>query len=127
MQDHQEAMLKSLVAVAWADGSFHGDESGIIDALLLAFGVDGADADAIREYAKSPRTISDVPLTELSRGDRQLLLQQAVFIVYADNQKTESEAKVLEELVAHLRLPADEASALIGAAEGRAKAMIELL
>ena len=36
MKDYQEAMLKSLVAVAWADGRLEGEETEVIDALLQA-------------------------------------------------------------------------------------------
>ena len=59
MQDYQEAMVKSLVAVAWADGRVDDEESEVIEALLAAFEIAGADAEAIREYvvALSPAEI----------------------------------------------------------------------
>ena len=41
MQPHEEAMVKSLVAVAWADGRLDGEETQVIDALLEAFGIGG--------------------------------------------------------------------------------------
>ena len=127
MQEHQEAMIKSLVAVAWADGQLHGDESQIIDALISAFALSDADAAAIRTYAKSPRTLDDVPLTELSRGDRQLLLQHAIFVTHADKVQSDAERKIIGELAAKLRLDAAEATQLIEATEQRVKALAALL
>jgi len=55
MQDHQEAMVKSLVAVAWADGRVEGEESEVIEALISSFELSEDDAKVIREYAKTPR------------------------------------------------------------------------
>ena len=37
MQDYQEAMVKSLVAIAWADGRVDAGESEVIEALISAF------------------------------------------------------------------------------------------
>jgi tellurite resistance protein len=127
MQDHEEAMLKSLVAVAWADGRVDGEESEVIEALISAFDVSGDDADRIREYAKQPRTLDDVPLTELSAEDRRTLLQHALIVTYIDGQQSEQEKKVLADLVAKLRLPEDEAKDILEAAEARAKRLLSLL
>jgi uncharacterized membrane protein YebE (DUF533 family) len=126
MQPHEEAILKSLVAVAWADGRVDGDESEVIDALLEAFGVDGEPADELRAYAKEERSIDDIPLTELSATDRRMLLQHAVIVTWVDGEQHEREIEVLDKLVARLKLPADEAKNLRAAASERAKRMLEL-
>jgi tellurite resistance protein len=127
MQEHQEAMVKSLVAVAWADGRMDGDESEVIEALLSAFDIEGADADRIREYAKEPKTLDDVQLTELSASDRRLLLQHAVILTYIDGHQSETERKVLDDLVDRLHLPPAEAKVLLEASENRAKRLLDLL
>lgn len=126
MQPHEEAILKSLVAVAWADGRVEGDESEVIDALLEAFGVDGEPADQLREYAKEERSIDDIPLTELSATDRRMLLQHAVIVTWVDGEQHDREIEVLDKLVARLKLPEDEAKNLREAANERAKRMLEL-
>ena len=127
MEDYQEAMLKSLVAVAWADGRVDGEESEVIEALLSSFEVKGEDADMIRTYAKEHRSIDDVPLTELSAADRRTLLQHAVILTYIDGEQSEKEKQVLGELVAKLKIPADEAKDLLAAADERARRLISLL
>ena len=127
MQEHQEAMLKSLVAVAWADGRLEGEEHEVIEALLSAFDVAGDDAEKIREYAKTPRTLADVPLTDLGAEDRRVLLQHAIILTYIDGHQSDDEKKLIDELVVKLRLPAEEAKELLEAAEGRAKRLLELL
>jgi len=127
MEDYQEAMIKSLVAVAWADGRVEAEEHEVIEALLSAFEVAGKDADAIREYAKTPRAISDVPVSDLSAADRRALLQHAVILTYIDGHQSDEEKQVLGELVKKVRVPEDEAKAILAAAEERAKRLISLL
>ena len=127
MQDYQEAMLKALVAVAWADGRVDGQESEVIEALISSFELGAADADAIRDYAKSPRTLADVPLTELSASDRRALLQHAVILSYIDGEQSERERAVLADLVKTTRIPEDEAGPLIAGADARARRLVSLL
>jgi tellurite resistance protein len=127
MQDYQEAMLKSLVAIAWADGRVEAEETEVIEALLSAFEVSGEDADKIREFAKTPKAIADVPVSDLSAADRRALIQHAVILTYIDGTQSEEEKKVLAELVTKLRVPTDEAKDILFAAEERAKRLISLL
>jgi tellurite resistance protein len=127
MQDHQEAMLKSLVAVAWADGRMEGEEHEVIEALLSAFDVHGDDAESIRAFAKTPRTLEDVPLTDLGADDRRVLLQHALILTYIDGHQSEQEKKIIADLVTRLRVPAEEAKEILDAAEIRAKRLLELL
>lgn len=127
MQDYQEAMVKSLVAVAWADGRVDAEEHEVIEALIGAFELEGADAAHIREYAQSPRSIDEIPLTELSLHDRRMLVQHAVILTYMDGHQSDKEKEVLAALVAKLHLPEEETGPLLAAAEERAKRLASLL
>jgi tellurite resistance protein len=127
MQDYQEAMVKSLVAVAWADGRIENEEAEVIDALLSAFEITGDDAKKIREYAKTRRTLEDIPLTDLSANDRRFVLQQAVLVTYIDGKQTDDEVKILNDLAKKLHIPEDEAKMLLEVAEQRAKRFLDLL
>ncbi len=127
MEDYQEAMVKSLVAVAWADGRVDEAENEVIEALISAFGLSDEDADSIREYAKTKRSMDEIPLSELSKTDRRTLLQHAVILAYVDGEKSEKEQEVLMNLVAQLRISDEEATALIDNAEARAKDLLSLL
>ena len=120
-------MVKSLVAVAWADGRMDGEESEVIDALLSAFEVADEDAEAIRAFAEEPRKLADVPLTDLSASDRRMLLQHAVILTFIDGEQSEAEKIVLAELVERLRLPEAEAKVLVEASTSRAKRLLDLL
>lgn len=127
MHEHQEAMVKSLVAVAWADGRMDGEETEVIEALLSAFEIGDDDAASIRDYAKTPKSLDDVPLTDLSASDRRLLLQHAVILTFIDGAQSEDEKVVLSDLVTRLRIPAPEAKVLLETAEQRAKRLLDLL
>lgn len=127
MEAHTEAMVKSLVAVAWADGRIAGEEHEVLDALLSAFGLVGDDADAIREYAKRERALSDVDLTELSADDRRALLQHAVIVTYVDGKQCERELALLHNLANVLHIPKAESEAILSAAQRRAERLTPLL
>ncbi|MEM9194861.1 MAG: DUF533 domain-containing protein [Myxococcota bacterium] len=127
MEAHQEAMVKSLVAVAWADGQMDKEEEEVIEALIAAFQLDGSDAAGIREYAKTPRQIEDIPLGDLSFHDRQMLIQHAVILTYIDGKQTDDEVEVLNKLKDRLHLPDDQAKQLMDEATSRAKRLLDLL
>ena len=127
MEDYQEAMVKSLVAVAWADGRVDDDESEVIEALIAAFEIGGEDANMIREYAKEERKLDEIPLTELSASDRRALVQHAVILSFIDGEQTDDEKKILDQLVTKLNIPSEEVPDLVGSAEERAKRLLELL
>jgi tellurite resistance protein len=127
MHDQDKAIIKSLVSVAWADGRFATEEEEVIEALLQAFGATREEADDIRTYAKVPRTLDDVPLTELSADDRRALLQHAVLLTFIDGHQAPEEKEMLTALCAKLRIGPEESATLLAAAEERAKRFISLL
>lgn len=127
MQDYQEAMVKSLVAVAWADGKVEDEETEVIDALISAFALEGEDADAIREFAKTPRTLDEIPLTELSLHDRRMLLQHAVIVTFIDGEQSTEEATLLDDLQRRLHLDDSEAKELRQLATARAQRLLQLM
>ncbi len=126
MHDEDMAILKSLVAVAWVDGRVAGEEREHIEALINAFGASDAEAEAVREFAKTPRTLADIPITELSADDRRTLLNHAVVLTYIDGEQTADEKKLIEDLRGALRIPEGEASRIIEAAEARVKRLLQL-
>jgi tellurite resistance protein len=127
MHEQDTAILKSLVSVAWADGRVSGEETEVLEALLQAFDATDEEAAQIRDYARSPRTLADIPLSELSADDRRILLQHAVLLTFIDGEQAPEEKALLTELCDKLRIPADEAKSLLGSAEGRAKRFLDLL
>lgn len=127
MLDYTEAVVKSLVAVAWADGRMDKEESEVLEALLSAFDLSDEDAAAIREYAKTPRTIDEISLGDLSSHDRRMLLQHAVIITFVDGVQSDAEKAVLARLVERLKMSEDEAKPLIATAEARAQKLLAVL
>jgi prepilin-type processing-associated H-X9-DG protein len=127
MHDQNMAILKGLVSVAWADGHVAEEEREVIEALLDAFEAAPSEAKEIREYAESPKSIDDVPLTDLSYDDRRVLLQHAVLLTFIDGEQHEKERELLEQLCDKLRIPTLEARGIIDAASERAKSFLNLL
>jgi tellurite resistance protein len=122
MTPSEKTILKSLVAVAWADGQVKEPESGVIEALLWAFDAGEADAGEIREFASKKRTFKDdIPVGTLPVEDRKMLLAHAALLTHADGKQTNAEKKLLRDLVGLLGFTEDEARPILDGAPERAK------
>lgn len=121
-------IMKSLVAVAWADGKLDAPEQSMIDGLLWAFDANESEERELVEYAKHKRTLAeDVPLDELGPKDRELLLAHAALLTHADGAQTQPEKKALAALVKLLGLSKDEAKPIIAEARKRAPRLAQRL
>jgi tellurite resistance protein len=123
---HQQdlAILKGLVAVAWADGRLVAEESEILSSLLDAFNATPTERREVEIFAKTERTLADVPIHELSHDDRRVLLQHAVLLSFVDGEQHVREKKLLDDLCETLRIPGLEAKGIVSAAEDRARGML---
>lgn len=127
MKTNQDAMLRSLVAIAWADGHFAQEEGEVIEAMISTFKLNESDAKKVRVYAAEPRSLADVPVAELSEEDRRTLIQHAVILSYIDGGQSEGELDIIDELVDRLGVPEKEADELIADANTRAKNLLDIL
>jgi uncharacterized tellurite resistance protein B-like protein len=127
MHEQDMAIVKALVPVAWADGTFDEPERQMMAALLDAYGA-GADERAnLLAYASTRRTLDDIDVQDLSAGDRRLVLSHAVLLTYADGKQSAEESAILKALSQKLRIPDDEARAVIEAGSQRARSSLGLL
>ncbi|MBI2389266.1 MAG: TerB family tellurite resistance protein [Deltaproteobacteria bacterium] len=127
MHDQNVAIVKGLVAVAWADGEFADAESQALEGLLAAFGATDAEASELRAYAKTPRQLADIPLKHLSSDDRRTLFSHAVLLTFVDGSQHEKELAFLDELAKVLRLTDDEKKRIEDASAARVKKYLSLL
>ena len=127
MHEQNMAILKSLVAVAWADGRVAEEEKEVIEALLQAFDASDGEATIIRDYAAEPKTLDDIPITELDGDDRRVLLQHAVLLTFIDGQQDDKERALLDALAERLRIRDEEREQLMSVASDRAKRFLNLL
>lgn len=127
MQAQNLAVVKGLVSVAWADGHVSSEETEVLEALLEAFHALPSEAYELRKFAQTPRSLADVPVSELGFAARRQLLQHAVLLSYVDGTQDDKERALLEQLVVALDIPALEARDLMRDAEDNAKRLLELL
>jgi tellurite resistance protein len=121
-------IFKSLIAVAWADGTVDEPEQSMIDGLLWAFGASDEEEQELEEFAKSKRTLKkDVPVEDLSDGDKELVLAHAALLTHADGEQTADEKRVLTALVKHLGYSNADAKPIIAEARTRAGKLAERL
>ncbi|HEY4158442.1 MAG TPA: TerB family tellurite resistance protein, partial [Polyangiaceae bacterium] len=122
MTPSEKNIVKSLVVVAWADGSVKEPEIGMIDSLLWAFGASDEEEAEIKEFAKKKRTIKDdVPLNEFDQESREVLLAHAALLTHADGKQTKAEEKLLKDLSEHLGFSNADARPIIEQARERAE------
>ncbi len=126
MNPQDRAILEGLVAVAWIDGRVADEEREHIEALISAFGATDKEAEAVREFAKTPRTLADIPITDLSADDRKVLLNHAVVLSFVDGEQTPDEKQALVELTAALRIPEADAQRIVDAATARARRLLQM-
>jgi tellurite resistance protein len=127
MHEETYAIIQALVPVAWADGDFADKEKEMLDALLDAYEATPDEKKRLQDYAKEKRTLDDINLQDLSAGDRRVLLQHAVLLSFADGEQHPAESALLTELATRLKIPAEEAKAVMAEAEARAKKNLKLL
>jgi len=126
LDKHEEAMLKSLVAIAWADGHFVDEEAEVLEAMLSTFQIGEEGAAYMREYAKTPRSLEDVPVAELAIPERGVLLRHAVILSHIDGGQDDEERAVIHAVVKKLEIPEEEARELIEEAEAEARELLDL-
>jgi hypothetical protein len=117
MTPGEKNIVRSLVAVAWADGKLEGPETGVIEGLLCGFDATPQEEQEILEYAKVRRTFeNDIPVGELSREDRELLLANAALLTHADGDQSPEEQALLGKLVTILGFEQKEAEEILQSA-----------
>jgi tellurite resistance protein len=118
MTPSEKNIVRSLVAVAWADGKLESGETSVIEGLLTGFDASDAEEQEILEYSRTRRSLEkDIPLDELSREDRELLLANAALLTHADGDQSKSETEVLGQLIELLGFSDAEAHEILASAD----------
>jgi uncharacterized membrane protein YebE (DUF533 family) len=118
MTPEEMNIVKSLVAVAWADGRMEDSETSVVEGLLVGFDASPEEEATIFEYAKTRRTLDEIPAEQLSVADRELLLGNATLLTLVDGEQSVAEKALLWELAERLGLPKEEASRVFDEVEG---------
>ncbi|RYZ08921.1 MAG: TerB family tellurite resistance protein [Myxococcales bacterium] len=114
MTPSEKNIVKSLVAVAWADGKLAAPEAGVIEGMLCGFDASEEEERELLQYAKQRRTLSeDAPIRELTREDRELLLANAALLTHADGEQSEPERALLQKLIGLLEFNEAEAQQIL--------------
>lgn len=113
MSPGEKNIVKSLIAVAWADGHMEDSESRVVEGLLVGFDASEEEEKELLEYAKTRRSLDrDLPLAELNEEDRELLLANASLLTLADGTQSAEEKTVLSELARLLGFSEEKARAI---------------
>lgn len=121
MTPNEKNVLKSLIVVAWADGTVKEPEQGLLDGLMWAFGASDEEEQELRDWGSKKRKLDeDLPVSELSPEDKELLLAHAALMCHADGKQTKAETKVLSSLIELLGYDDESAKPILDTARERA-------
>lgn len=123
MTPEEKNIVRSLIAVAWADGEVAAPEEGVIDGFLGLYDASDEEEAELKEFAKERKTLDDVPFDELDDEGKEILLSNAALLSAADGKTSDSEQKLLDELVKRLQLDAAQAKRIIASARDGAIAV----
>jgi hypothetical protein len=118
MTPEEKTIVRVLVAVAWVDGEMQAPEAGVIDGLLALFDASKEEADDLLEFARTPRTLRDVDVSNLSDDDKDTLLRNAALVIAADSVETDGERRLVAQLAKILEINADEAREVVRSVRG---------
>ena len=118
MTPGEKTVVKVLVAVAWVDGEMQMPESGVIEGLLAGFDASPEEEAEILEFAKTPRTLRDADVSDLSAEDRDTLLRNAALLVCVDGVETEAERRLMAQLAMILEVNENDAREIVRSVRG---------
>ena len=120
MTPAEKNIVKSLIAVAWADGKMESSEASVVEGLLVGFDASDSETDELLAWAKTRRHLDkDIPVADMSEEDRELLLSNAALLTEVDGEVSSGEKAALAQLVKILGFSAEQATEIIkGASDG---------
>ncbi len=113
------------MAVAWVDGEMLAPEAGVIEGLMAAFEASPEETAEILDFAKTPRTLRDVDVSNLSADDKDTLLRNAALLTCSDGVETEAELGLIAQLAKILDVSADDAQEVVRSVRGGVVAVME--
>jgi tellurite resistance protein len=116
MTPEQKNIVRSLIAFAWVDGKFADQETDIVEGMLKGFGASTDEQTEFTEYAKTRRTLHDIPVGELKGEHRELLLGNAALLTLSDGDQANVERVLLKKLGQLLGFSAEDGDRIIDAA-----------
>ncbi|HUT77744.1 MAG TPA: hypothetical protein VM285_08670 [Polyangia bacterium] len=120
----REAILKLLVAMAWADGKVDEEELEVVEALLSAFEAGAEEAEELRGWARTRRSLDEVDVTSLTVSDLELALQHAVLLTFIDGEQSPDEVALLDRVMDKLGMSREAAAPILESATKWARGLL---
>ncbi|HLV66922.1 MAG TPA: hypothetical protein VKY73_13965 [Polyangiaceae bacterium] len=127
MRAEDLAVLKALVSVAGENARSSAAAHELIEELLHSSDPTPSQVGELREFARAPRSLHDLPVEEIGPVNRRVLLSQAVWLAVIDGEPRPRSTRRFERLSALLKIPTREAERIVAAAERQARRLLPLL
>ncbi len=107
MEPREQALLKGLVQLIWADGEVSEQERLMLGGILSELGVTTAEIQQVGRMMVAPPSLDDLRDQIPDMESRQEIMKLLVAMSMADGQVDTTELRFLDRLAEHLEISAE--------------------
>lgn len=107
MTDQDRILLKTLVAMAWADGELNPNECGWLDQVFEHLALPEEERQQLMDTPQSLPSAADYSSALSSEEDREFLVKVLLTMASSDGSICKDEQSMLEEVGARLGISSD--------------------
>jgi len=107
MEPREQALLKGLVQLIWADGEVSEQERLMLGGILSELGVTTAEIQQVGRMMVAPPSLEDLRDQIPDMESRQEIMKLLVAMSMADGQVDTTELRFLDRLAEHLEISAE--------------------
>ena len=108
----EQALLKGLVHVIWADGEVTDDERDLLGSVLVQLGSTPAQVKEVAQMMIDPPDLGDLKSAVPDHGSRLELLRILLAMAHADGKVAGAEMRLLEKMAQQLDVTLAELEAI---------------
>ena len=109
----EQALLKGLVHVIWADGEVTEDERELLGNVLVQLGSSQAQVREVAEMMVAPPDLGDLKAAVPDHGSRLELMKVLLVMAHADGNIDVTELHFLEKMARELDISPEEMESMI--------------
>ena len=109
----EQALLKGLVHVIWADGEVTEDERELLGNVLVQLGSSEAQVREVAEMMVAPPDLGDLKAAVPDHGSRLELMKVLLVMAHADGNIDVTELHFLEKMARELGISPEEMESMI--------------
>lgn len=112
MTNTEEALLKGLVHLIWADGEVSDDERELLGGVLIVLGLSEEEIEKVGHMMTAPPALGDLKASVPDQNSRIEIMKVLIAAAFADGNVHKKELRFLDKMAIHLDITHAELEAL---------------